>query len=152
MGPEEYPVHLPSFPPLLPDDQRDDDDKNLWGSTVNNIIVRSPMELASTLSVDDINTILLAIPSATENERSLILKYLSQFSAKVQTIPSMSELILGAELNQVKEIDFSDILGRDIVAPIPDLISQSVLKKSICITGAGGSIGSEIARQWVGGD
>ena len=61
--------------------------------------------------------------SATENERSLILKYLSQFSAKVQTIPSMSELILGAELNQVKEIDFSDILGRDIVAPIPDLIS-----------------------------
>jgi FlaA1/EpsC-like NDP-sugar epimerase len=92
--------------------------------------------------------VLLAIPSATRRRRTEVLDRLNAMGFKVQTVPDVAELISGkARLEEVRDIDVHDLLGRDPVPPNPALVSACVRGKSILVTGAGGSIGSELCRQ-----
>src|SRR5690606_14940028 len=79
-----------------------------------------------------------------------ILQQLEPLSVHVRTIPSLNELVSGsATVDEIREIDIEDLLGRDPVAPHPDLLNACICGKSVLITGAGGSIGSELCRQIV---
>jgi FlaA1/EpsC-like NDP-sugar epimerase len=90
------------------------------------------------------------VPSATSEQRSVILNRLAKLPILVKTVPSFTDLMSGnAQLNNVSEVEIGDLLGRDMVPPIDELISASVESKAVLVTGAGGTIGSEICRKIV---
>ncbi len=90
----------------------------------------------------------LALPSASRRRRSEIIEKLTAQGFKVQTVPDISEIVSGqARLEEIRDIDVHDLLGRDPVPPNPALLSACIRGKSILVTGAGGSIGSELCRQ-----
>jgi FlaA1/EpsC-like NDP-sugar epimerase len=91
--------------------------------------------------------VLLALPSANRNDRRRILEQLSEHAVHVKTIPSMPELVSGESLEALRDIDPEDLLGREPVPPIEHLIASSIRDKVVLVSGAGGSIGSEICRQ-----
>jgi FlaA1/EpsC-like NDP-sugar epimerase len=92
--------------------------------------------------------VLLALPSASRRRRIEVIENLTAQGFKVQTVPDFSEIINGrARLEEVRDIDVHDLLGRDPVPPNPALLDACVRGKSILVTGAGGSIGSELCRQ-----
>ena len=124
-----------------------DDDPNLQGNTLSGVKIFSRSNFTKIIGTSDIEFVLLALPSARREERQSIVKWLMQYSVTVKTIPSIKEILSGTEIDTFKDVALADLLGRDTVEPDAQLMSASVLKKSVCITGAGGTIGSEIARQ-----
>jgi FlaA1/EpsC-like NDP-sugar epimerase len=124
-----------------------DDDPKLQGATLFGLEIFPRDEIKTLIKRKNIGTILLAIPSASRSQRRGIIESLKDLPIKIKTIPSISEIISDTRIESLKDIDLNDLLGRDPVPANPDLISRSILKKSICVTGAGGSIGSEISRQ-----
>jgi FlaA1/EpsC-like NDP-sugar epimerase len=95
-----------------------------------------------------VELVFLALPSASRRRRSEIIEKLTAQGFKVQTVPDISEIVSGqARLDEVRDIDVHDLLGRDPVPPNPALLSACIRGKSILVTGAGGSIGSELCRQ-----
>lgn len=96
----------------------------------------------------DPNRVLLALEDSSARNRRQLIEKLERLSVAVQTVPTMSELIAGqARINDVRDLDVEDLLGRDAIRSDPDLIARSLTGKSVMITGAGGSIGSELCRQ-----
>ena len=92
--------------------------------------------------------ILLAIPSSTQEERRRIIQNLEQYKCEVLTIPGMKDLVDGKiKVSALKKISVVDLLGRDPVAPRPELMGADITGKTVMVTGAGGSIGSELCRQ-----
>ena len=88
------------------------------------------------------------MPSINLSRRKFILKKLSKFDIPVYQIPLIQELISGKErINTLRPITIEELLGREPVLPLKELISKGINKKNICITGAGGSIGSELSKQ-----
>ena len=124
-----------------------DDDPNLQGNTLSGVKIFSRSNFINIIGTSDIDFVLLALPSARREERQSIVKWLMQHSVTVKTIPSIEEILSGTEIDTFKDVALADLLGRDTVEPDAQLMSASLLKKSVCITGAGGTIGSEIARQ-----
>ncbi|MEK9685385.1 MAG: nucleoside-diphosphate sugar epimerase/dehydratase [Rhodospirillaceae bacterium] len=124
-----------------------DDDPMLQGATVFGSEIFPRDQIRILVERHSIRTILLAIPSASRSQRRDIIETFEDLPVKVKTVPTMSEIVRGARIESLKDIELNDLLGRDPVPPNPDLISRSIFKKSICVTGAGGSIGSEISRQ-----
>ena len=124
-----------------------DDDKTLWRSQVQGISVFDPSTLAMLVQKKEIDVLLLALPHVSEARRRAIIQSASQLSIHVKTMPSMPEIIAGESLDTLREIDIEDLLGRDEIAPDITLITSSIADKTVCVTGAGGSIGSELARQ-----
>ena len=125
-----------------------DDDPSLWKSTIKNLPVYNIEELHHITERDNIKHILLALPNTTNKQRTKILEHLSQYNIHTQTIPSMPDLLSGkASVEQLREIDIEDLLGRDAVPPAPNLLRKCITNKTVLITGAGGSIGSELCRQ-----
>lgn len=124
-----------------------DDDKELWGSVIQNIPVYSPANLQSIINSFSVNKLLLALPSVSNQRRKEILLSLEKYPIRVQTIAGMADLVSGVTVDQVRDIDVQDLLGRDPVAPKPELLSECITDKSVLVTGAGGSIGSELCRQ-----
>ena len=123
-----------------------DENKKLWGRSINSIPIKSPNFLYKTNF--KIDKILLAIPSVNLTKKQKILKELSNHSIPVYKIPSIQELISGKEkIDTLKPITTEELLGREPVKPMLDLISKGIKDINICITGAGGSIGSELCRQ-----
>nr|WP_303907711.1 nucleoside-diphosphate sugar epimerase/dehydratase [Thiohalomonas denitrificans] len=125
-----------------------DDNPALAGSYVNGIKVFGPKgikELAEDVNITDV---LLAMPRLTRTRRVEILESLEPYLVHVRTIPSLDDLVSGsASLDEIREIDIEDLLGRDPVSPDPELLTACITGKSVMITGAGGSIGSELCRQ-----
>lgn len=125
-----------------------DDDSNLQGNTINGIPVYSlddVNELVEKLGVTDV---LLAIPSVTQHRRSKIISCLSELQIRVRTIPSLHDLAFGGlKISDLHELDMNDLLGRDAVPPDEHLLEKNIRKKVVLVTGAGGSIGSELCRQ-----
>jgi len=123
-----------------------DDDKTLWGSTIKSLPVYSPSEVVDITIKFDIKHILLALPNATNQERKKVLSRVE--GCNVQSIPSMPELLSGqASIEQLREIKVEELLGRDPVPPMSSLMTGCITSKAVMVTGAGGSIGSELCRQ-----
>lgn len=127
-----------------------DDDRNLRKSVIHGIRVYDSEHLDRLIENTGIKQIFLAIPSATVEQRSQILNKLASLPIQVKTVPSFSDLIYGAaSVNEVREIEIGDLLGRDMVPASQELLESSVKGKAVLVTGAGGTIGSELCQQIV---
>ena len=124
-----------------------DDDRALWKGQVQGLPIFAPNRLDTLIADKQIDVLLLALPKVSDERRRAILSRVSELPVHVKTMPSMPEIIAGESIDQVRELEIEDLLGRDQVAADEQLIARSILGKSVCITGAGGSIGSELARQ-----
>jgi len=125
-----------------------DDKKSLQGSSINGVRVYGPEELPDLVRQRRIDRILLAIPSASRRRRREILTALEPLAVHVQSLPNLSDLIAGkAQISELRDVDVSDLLGRDPVPPRPKLFGSCIRGKCVLVTGAGGSIGSELCRQ-----
>ena len=125
-----------------------DDSRSLIGSTVHGIRVYSPGALAELIENFSVRQILLAIPSATHAERKDILNRLEHLPVHVKTVPDLFDMVSGkVGVDEIKDIDIEDLLGRDIVPPNEKLLGACVGGCAVLVTGAAGSIGSELCRQ-----
>ncbi len=125
-----------------------DDGREIIGSTVHGIRVYSPNSLYELIEANSVRQILLAIPSATHAERKEILNRLEHLPVRVKTVPDLFDTVSGkAGVDEIRDIDIEDLLGRDIVPPNPELLGACIVSKSVMVTGAAGSIGSELCRQ-----
>ncbi len=125
-----------------------DDKKSLQGSSINGLTVFGLDALPQMVRQMRIERILLAMPSASRRRRREILTALEPLGLHVQSLPHLSDLIGGkAHIDEVRDVDVSDLLGRDPVPPNPRLFGSCIRGKCVLVTGAGGSIGSELCRQ-----
>ncbi len=127
-----------------------DDDKALWGSTIKGLPVHNPNGVINLIEKSSIKHVLLAVPDASNFQRKKMLEKFDKCNIHVQTIPSMPELLSGqASIEQVREVHIEELLGRDAVPPKSSLMTKCIFGKMVLVTGAGGSIGSELCRQIV---
>jgi FlaA1/EpsC-like NDP-sugar epimerase len=125
-----------------------DDNKSLRGRLVNGIKVFLPEHLPSLIKAQGIDRILLAVPSMSRRRRREILTQLEPLNVHVQTVPDIEQLVTGkANLTDLREVEVCDLLGRDAVPPKPGLFDACIRDRVVMVTGAGGSIGSELCRQ-----
>lgn len=125
-----------------------DDNESLIGNTVHGIRVYNPSAIYELIENFSVRQILLAIPSATHAERKQILNCLERYPIHVRTVPDLFDMVSGkVRVDEIRDIDIEDLLGRDIVPPDPQLLSACIRDSNVLITGAGGSIGSELCRQ-----
>jgi FlaA1/EpsC-like NDP-sugar epimerase len=128
-----------------------DDNRGLQGRMVNGIKVYAPDELAGLIKECRIDRVLLALPTLTRRRRREILSELEPLGVHVQTVPEFEQLVTGkANVEDIREVDVCDLLGRDSVPPKPGLFEACIRDKVVMVTGAGGSIGSELCRQIIG--
>jgi len=127
-----------------------DDKKSLQGNNINGVPVYASDSLKFLVRQRRIDRILLAMPSASRRRRREILTELEPLGVHVQSLPNLSDLISGrAQISELRDVDVSDLLGRDPVPPRPKLFGSCIRGKCVLVTGAGGSIGSELCRQIV---
>jgi len=125
-----------------------DDDPRLQGHVLNGQPVYKPADLPELATTLPINDVLLAMPSIGRKRRNEILLQMRSAHVAVRTLPSVSDLAQGkVSVSDLRELDIDDLLGREPVAPDPDLLAKNIADKVVLVTGAGGSIGSEICRQ-----
>lgn len=125
-----------------------DDDDRLRGQVLNGIPIYAPQDLPNVVKTKGVAEIYLALPSATRQRRNEILSELKSLSLKVLTLPGLMDLASGkVSVTDLKELEIEDLLGREPVPPNPLLIAKSITGKVVMVTGAGGSIGSELCRQ-----
>ncbi len=125
-----------------------DDDATLQGRTLNGIPVAGPSRLGEMVANGLVSDVLLAVPSASRRRRNEIIAMLRGVSAHVQTLPALADLASGkVRLSDLRELDVEDLLGRDPVPPNHILLGKTIAGKVVLVTGAGGSIGSELCRQ-----
>ena len=125
-----------------------DDDVNQQGCLIDGKKIFSPKDLGSIIKHKNINLILLALPSISKSERSKIILNLSNYKIAIRTIPSISDLAKGKSLiTDFLDLNIDDLLGRIEVEPNKELMRKNILSKTIMVTGAGGSIGSELCKQ-----
>jgi len=125
-----------------------DDDRPMVGQKLEGKPIFSRDTLGQTISERGVTDILLALPSASRRQRQSIVDSLQQFKIAVQTLPQLSELAQGhISVNDIRPLEIEDLLGRAPVAPNEGLLTRTIVGKSILVTGAGGSIGSELCRQ-----
>ncbi|QNJ30642.1 polysaccharide biosynthesis family protein [Synechococcus sp. PROS-9-1] len=123
-----------------------DDAPSLWRRTINGIPIQPPLVLSQIQ--DQLDQVLLAIPSKPRSERRRIVSELQCQSIPVLQIPSVDDLISGrARIDALRPVAIEDLLGRDSLPPVPDMLGPGLRDSVICVTGAGGSIGSELCRQ-----
>jgi FlaA1/EpsC-like NDP-sugar epimerase len=128
-----------------------DDNRSLHGRMVNGIKVYPPEQLAALIKAHNIDRILLALPSLSRRRRREILSGLEPLGVHVQTVPEFEQLVTGnAMLGDIREVDVCDLLGRDSVPPKSGLFDACIRDRVVMVTGAGGSIGSELCRQIIG--
>ena len=125
-----------------------DDDRKLHGSSVRGLAVLSPQQIGTIIEQHRVEKVLLALGNSPRNERLGIIRHLESYPIKVQTVPAVTDLINSrAHIEELRDIQIEDLLGRDPVSADSHLMSTNILGKVVMVTGAGGSIGSELARQ-----
>ena len=125
-----------------------DDDDRLHGHVLNGLAIYSPQDLSGLVLSLGISDVLLALPTANRKRRNEILVLMQQAKVSVRTLPSVMELAQGkVSTADLRELDIDDLLGRDSVPPNHILLGRNVTRKVVLVTGAGGSIGSELCRQ-----
>jgi FlaA1/EpsC-like NDP-sugar epimerase len=125
-----------------------DDDPKLHGSQIRGLPVYNPSDIAMITSKKRVVEVMLALPRISRRRRGEILQSLRGQNVVVRTLPSYSDLAEGrVTVNDIRELSISDILGRDTVAADTTLMKRDIENKTVLVTGAGGSIGSELCRQ-----
>lgn len=124
-----------------------DDDRSLWGRDVAGIRVYPPAKLEELIRNRGVHEVVLSIPSADTDRRGRIIAELNRLPVRIRTLPAISDLVSGNyRVTQLREIDIDDLLGRSAVPADPVLVDAIVRDRTILVTGAGGSIGSELTR------
>ena len=127
-----------------------DDKKELQRATITGIKVYSADQMPDLIARYSCKEVLLAMPSLSKRQQKHILDKLEPFKVKIKVTPPIKSLIDGElRVQDIREVEIEDLLGRDAVEPNPELISVCIASKSVMVTGAGGSIGSELCRQIV---
>lgn len=125
-----------------------DDDVRLAGQRLDGVTVQPPAMLGSLLDDRQIDEVLLALPSATRSRRKAIIEALQEHAVSVRSLPSIGKVIDGqVSFSDLREVSIDDLLGRDAVHPNELLLGKTIAGKRVMVTGAGGSIGSELCRQ-----
>ncbi|MBE4586882.1 nucleoside-diphosphate sugar epimerase [Vibrio navarrensis] len=127
-----------------------DNDPSLENTIIQGINVYSPSSVDQLVERQGIEKILLATPRASRSERKTIIDSLLHLPVEVLTVPDFNDIVNGnATVDELKDVAIEDLLGRDPVAPNPKLMKANIQGKVVMVTGAGGSIGSELCRQIV---
>lgn len=125
-----------------------DDDDRLHGHVLNGLQIYNPADLTEMLNSLGVTDVLLALPSVSRQRRNEILNALKFHKIAVRTLPGLSDIATGKiSLSDIRELDIDDLLGREPVKPNGLLLNLNTHKKIVLVTGAGGSIGSELCRQ-----
>lgn len=125
-----------------------DDDTSLHGSILKGLKIHDPAQLPELVKRLNVDLVLLAMPSASRQRRNELLELASQAHVQVRTLPGIMELANGeVHVSDLRELEIEDLLGRDPVPPQPQLLDKNLRGKVVLVTGAGGSIGSELCRQ-----
>ncbi|MBD9599034.1 polysaccharide biosynthesis protein [Pseudomonas sp. PDM10] len=125
-----------------------DDDSSIADRVIAGLHVFGPTDIQKMIDITGAEEILLAIPSSTRARRREILGYLERFPLHVRSVPGFMDLASGrVKVDDLQEVDIADLLGRDIVPAQEELLEHCITGRAILVTGAGGSIGSELCRQ-----
>jgi FlaA1/EpsC-like NDP-sugar epimerase len=127
-----------------------DDDDRLHGQVLNGLKIHDPETILNVVKKLQVTQVFLAMPSASRARRNEILELVRAAHVQVRTLPGVLELAQGkVQVSDLKELDIEDLLGRDPVPPNPLMLAKNITGKVVMVTGAGGSIGSELCRQIV---
>ena len=127
-----------------------DDDTTKIGRSINGVRVYAPQALPEVVQRLDVTDVLLAIPSSTRQRRREIIESLHDLPVRIRTLPGLSDLASGrVTVADFQDLDIEDLVGREPVPPLPGLLGQNLSGQVVMVTGAGGSIGSELCRQIV---
>lgn len=125
-----------------------DDSITKQGSILNGIRVYPPSAIADVVNKYGAKRVLLALGHAPRSKRSFIIRQLETYPVVVQTIPQINDVVSGkARIEEIRDVEIEDLLGRDEVSADKELLSDCITGKAVMVTGAGGSIGSELCRQ-----
>lgn len=125
-----------------------DDDASIADRSISGLQVYKPKHIQQMIDVTGAQEILLALPSSTRARRREILNFLEGFPLHVRSVPNFTDLASGrVKVEDIQEVDIADLLGRDSVPAQSDLLAHCIKDKVVMVTGAGGSIGSELCRQ-----
>ena len=125
-----------------------DDTPSLKGQYIGGQKVYQTDKLGKLIERENVKEVLLAIPDAPRRERRAVLKRLEHHPVRIKTLPAIEDIAVGrVSVTDLRPVDVGDLLGRDPVPPRADLLARNIRGKSVMVTGAGGSIGSELVRQ-----
>ncbi|MBZ9782635.1 polysaccharide biosynthesis protein [Pseudomonas sp. REP124] len=125
-----------------------DDDDSISNRVISGLQVYKPRHIEQMIHATGAQEILLAIPSTSRGRRREILGFLENYPLHVRSVPGFMDLASGrVKVDDIQEVDIADLLGRDAVPAQDDLLEHCILEKAVLVTGAGGSIGSELCRQ-----
>ncbi|MBH3377828.1 MULTISPECIES: polysaccharide biosynthesis protein [Pseudomonas] len=128
-----------------------DDDGDLANRVISGLQVYKPNHLQKMIKETGAQEILLALPSASRARRKEILASLEPYPLHVRSVPAFADLASGrVKVDDIQDVDIADLLGRDPVPAQERLLEQCITKQTVLVTGAGGSIGSELCRQIIG--
>jgi FlaA1/EpsC-like NDP-sugar epimerase len=127
-----------------------DDDTSLQGKDIAGLRVYSPTSLPVLIERFGIKDVIVSVPAASKKRQSEIVTFLEEYKVKVRILPAITDIANGKHLvNMLRSVEISDLLGRDTIPASPELLEQCINRKNVLVTGAGGSIGSELCRQIV---
>ena len=127
-----------------------DDDSSLINHQIMGLKIYPTKNLGELIGSMKVEEVLLALPSASRERKNSIINSLDSYSVKVRTVPSVSELAQGnLKIDDLHEVKIDDLLGRDLVPPNQNYLKSNISNKVVMVTGAGGSIGSELCKQVV---
>ncbi|PHS25243.1 MAG: polysaccharide biosynthesis protein [Methylophaga sp.] len=125
-----------------------DDEPSLHRQQINGLTVYSFSEISHVIEKFYVRDVLLAMPAISRSQRHKIIQLLEPYPVHVRTLPDLVDLAEGkVTVSDIREVDIADLLGRDPVEPVQDLLHANITGKAVMVTGAGGSIGSELCRQ-----
>lgn len=125
-----------------------DDDRSIASRVISGLKVYKPKHIKEMIEATGVQEILLAIPSTSRGRRREILGFLEEYPLHVRTVPGFMDLASGrVKVDDIQEVDIADLLGRDAVAAQHELLEHCIKQQVVLVTGAGGSIGSELCRQ-----
>ena len=127
-----------------------DDKRSLHGQSLSGLKIYAPQRAAAKLGKFGIEEVLLAMPSVGRARKKEIIESFDTANVKIMELPGVTQLVDGqVQVSDIREVDIIDLLGRDPVPPKPELLEKNIKNKVVMVTGAGGSIGSELCRQIV---